>query len=114
MEICPNPLGRPLGGRTRLSEAFLKDIVADWEGHGAKAIKDFREERPHDYVKLVASLLPKNFNIKVNELDDLTDEQLQQQYDAVVAEIERIERAEREGKDPEAVAEPTLLLPGPQ
>jgi hypothetical protein len=54
-----NPAGRPKGARNKLGEAFVKDMLADWEQHGVNAITKLREDRPGDYVKVVASILPK-------------------------------------------------------
>jgi hypothetical protein len=54
-----NPRGRPKGSRHKLSEAFLAELVADFEGGGRAAIERCRLERPDVYVRLVASLLPK-------------------------------------------------------
>jgi hypothetical protein len=54
-----NPAGRPKGARSKLGEAFLKELLTDWEEHGAKAIQDMRDDKPGDYVKVVASILPK-------------------------------------------------------
>lgn len=75
--------GRPKGSRVKLGEAFLSDLMADWEDHGAKAIKDMREEKPGDYVKVVAATLPKELNVKVSEIDDLTDDQLARQLASI-------------------------------
>lgn len=69
-----NPAGRPKGSRNKFSEAFLSDFCADWEEHGVMAIQTMRAERPHEYVKVAASLLPKEF--KIETTSDLTDEQL--------------------------------------
>lgn len=69
-----NPAGRPKGSRNKFSEAFLSDFCADWEEHGVVAIRTMRAERPHEYVKVAASLLPKEF--KIETTSDLTDEQL--------------------------------------
>jgi hypothetical protein len=88
-EHCGNPHGRPLGARTKLSDAFLKDMLAAWEQCGTKAIETFVEERPHEFVKLVASILPRHFNVKVNEFDELTDEQLLRQVAIVREELAR-------------------------
>ena len=85
--VSGNPKGRPKGARNRLSEAFYKDMLADWEVHGIKAIEKFREERPHEYVKVVAGLTPKEFNMKVSELDELSDEQIERQLAAVLAQL---------------------------
>jgi Family of unknown function (DUF5681) len=54
-----NPRGRPKGSRHKLSEAFLAELVADFEAGGRAAIERCRLERPDVYVRLVASLLPK-------------------------------------------------------
>ena len=68
--------GRPKGARNKIGEAFLADLLEDWESHGKDAIEAMREQRPHEYVKVVASLLPKQLNVQRNELEDLTDDQL--------------------------------------
>lgn len=84
-----NPAGRPKGSRVKLGEAFLSDLMADWEGHGAAAIKEVRETRPADYVKVVAATLPKELNVKVSEIDDLTDDQLARQLASIVTQLAR-------------------------
>lgn len=71
-----NPAGRPKGARNKLGEAFLNDFLNDWEENGSDAIKTMREERPHEYVKVAASILPKEMNVKISEFDELTDDQL--------------------------------------
>ena len=75
-----NPEGRKPGSRNKLSEAFIFDILQDWEKHGVQAIKSTREQDPATYLRVVASLVPKDVNIKhtlVAELEQLTDEQIQ-------------------------------------
>ena len=47
-----------------------------WEQRGIEAINRVIDERPQDYLKCIASLLPKDVNIKVTQLEDLSDEQL--------------------------------------
>ena len=71
-----NPKGRPKGARSKLGEAFVQDMLADWEEHGAKTIAKVREERPQDYVKVVASILPKDVNVNVRPLEEMTDDQI--------------------------------------
>lgn len=82
-----NLVGRPKGSRNLLCEAFFKDLLADWEAHGKQAIETFRGERPHDYVKVVASLLPKELNVKVNELEELSDAEISSRLNALVREM---------------------------
>lgn len=72
-----NP-GRPKGARNKLGEAFLEAMHTDFETHGADVIERVRKERPDQYLKVVASILPKDLNVNINNLDNLTDEQLTQ------------------------------------
>jgi hypothetical protein len=54
-----NPNGRPKGARSKLGEAFIDALKADFEKHGIRALETMRDDRPADYIKVVASLLPK-------------------------------------------------------
>jgi hypothetical protein len=84
-----NPAGRPRGSRVKLGEAFLSDLMADWEEHGTTAVKAMREKSPGDYVKVVAATLPKELNVKVSELDELSDEQLARQLASLASQLAR-------------------------
>ncbi len=55
----PNPAGRPVGARHKLSERYLMDTYADWLEHGAAALVRCREKDPVAYCRMVAGLLPK-------------------------------------------------------
>ena len=82
-----NPAGRPKGARNKLGEAFLADMLANWEVNGAETIEQVRIEKPDQYLKVVASILPKELNIQINELDELNDEQLYRQFAAITAQL---------------------------
>ena len=71
-----NPKGRPIGARNRLGSAFLEALDADFAEHGVAVINKVRTERPHEYLKVVAGLLPKEMIIKGTALDDMTDDEL--------------------------------------
>jgi hypothetical protein len=71
-----NPAGRPRGSRNKLGEAFITELYADWIAHGAKVIATVRDEEPAAYLKIVASLLPKQLEIKDNMFDGVADEEL--------------------------------------
>lgn len=73
-----NPGGRPKGSKHKLSERFIAAMCEDFEQHGVATIAKVRKARPHDYLKIVASLLPKQVDIRKNPLEDLTDEQLEE------------------------------------
>lgn len=62
-----NPNGRPVGSRNKFSEAFLLDILNDWKAGGKEAIQRVREEDPSTYLRVAASLVPKEFTINEGE-----------------------------------------------
>lgn len=68
---------------------FLEDLAADWERNGADAIAECRRTDVATYVKLAASLIPKEFGLRVltNPLAELTDEQLAAVHDALECKI---------------------------
>ena len=68
--------GRPRGARAKLGEAFLTALCDDFHEHGEDAIREVREKRPADYLKVCASLMPKELTVKVDPLEELTPEQL--------------------------------------
>lgn len=70
-----NPKGRPKGSKNKLSEEFLADLLADWQQGGVAALKEARANKPTEYCKLVASLVPKEITVK-NDLSEFSDEQL--------------------------------------
>ena len=84
-----NPAGRPKGARNRFAEAFINDFLADWEEHGAATIAVVRAEKPDVYVRTAAVLIPKEYNLNVNDAESLSDAEL----DARLAELEA--RADR-------------------
>lgn len=59
-----NPLGagRPKGARSKLGEAFLEALAADFEANGLAALERCRTESPVAYIRVVASILPREFD----------------------------------------------------
>jgi hypothetical protein len=68
--------GRAKGIRNRLSHTFLEALQKDFEAHGEEAIRICRIERPSEYVKIVAGLMPKELEITNNTLQDIDDSEL--------------------------------------
>lgn len=68
--------GRPKGSRNQLGEAFVADLYADWQANGANVIERVREDRPQDYLKVIASILPKDVNVKVTAIESMNDDEL--------------------------------------
>jgi Family of unknown function (DUF5681) len=56
--VSGNPAGRPAGAKNRLQGDFLHALAEDFREHGREAIRIMRIERPAEYVKVVASLMP--------------------------------------------------------
>lgn len=75
-----NPRGRPKGARNKLGEQFLADVYDSWQVHGAAAIATVARDHPVEYLKLVASLLPKESGLKPpsNALEEMSEEDLEQ------------------------------------
>ena len=81
--------GRKKGSRNKLGEAFCDDVYAEWQEHGRQALIDMREEKPGDFVKVVAGILPKEMNLRVGEFDELTDDQLARQLASIASQLAR-------------------------
>ncbi len=73
----PTPKGSR-SPRNFLQAKFLTALAEDFERDGAAAIKICRIEEPAQYVKIVASLMPKEFAVTDNALGDLSDDELGQ------------------------------------
>jgi Family of unknown function (DUF5681) len=58
-----NPNGRPKGSRNKLSEAFLQALSADFTAQGTAVIEKVRAEKAHEYLKIVALLVPKQVEL---------------------------------------------------
>ncbi len=57
--FAPGNPGRPEGARSKLGKAFIAALVKDFNEYGPATIVLARMEDPLGYVKVIASLLPK-------------------------------------------------------
>lgn len=71
-----NPRGRPKGSRNALGEDFLSALHDDFKANGVAAIESMRADKPAEYVKVIASILPKELNVKIDPIEELTDDEL--------------------------------------
>ncbi len=72
-----NPKGRPLGSRNKLSEKFILCLHDDFVEHGSAVIEQVRQERPEIYLKIIASIVPRELHFKgANAFDGMSDEEL--------------------------------------
>jgi len=63
-----NPNGRALGSRNKLNESFITALYEDFTKHGVKVIERVREERPEIYLKVIASILPREMHVRSESL----------------------------------------------
>ena len=91
-----NPAGRPKGSRNKLSEAFLAALADDFATHGTKVIEQVRAEKPDQYLKVIASVLPKEIHGDPDHRNAPTD-----YTDADLLEIIRLGRSDAEDGDVE-------------
>lgn len=54
-----NPNGRPKGSKDKLSEDFLSDALKSWKVKGKDALEKMADERPSEYCRMMASMIPK-------------------------------------------------------
>ena len=71
-----NPKGRPKNARQTLSDKFLAAMLLAWEDQGKSAIDRVIEERPHEFIKAVAAILPKEMTIRTEPVQELSDDDL--------------------------------------
>lgn len=76
------------GARDRLTATFLKALADDFEAHGKDMVARVREEDPAAYLRVVASLAPKEMEIS-RPLDGISDDVLDMVIAAVTAALDR-------------------------
>ena len=99
--------GRPVGARNRLQADVVAKLQADFAAHGEGVINIVRTERPADYLKIIASVLPKEFVHTDNSLDTMSDEEIIDVLDQL-----RALRARQIGSGAQAASgEPEIATP---
>ena len=98
-----NPDGRPKGARNKLGEGFLTAMLDDFADHGADAIAKVREEDPSTYLRVIASILPKELKLTPPEAD-MSDEQLDERIRKLAEALDL--RIVRSGEDDGGVSGP--------
>ena len=80
-----NPGGKPVAARNKLQGDFVKALADDFAMHGEKAIQEMRKNDPSGYIRIIASLMPKEFEAQ-RPLDEFADDEL----DAAITTIRAI------------------------
>jgi hypothetical protein len=66
--------GRKLGSRNKLATEFIDALYADFQKNGIRAISKVAKEQPHQYLKIIAAILPKELEIAVHLNSNLFQE----------------------------------------
>ena len=85
--VSANPAGRPKGARCRLQEDFLRDVQAAWETSGTAAIAAMIEDKPGEFVKMIAGLLPKEATLFIDDAASMTEGELVERLRNITATI---------------------------
>jgi hypothetical protein len=59
-----NQNGRPVGNRNKLNEKFILALYEDFSKHGVTVIEEVRVSRPEIYLKVIASILPRQMHVR--------------------------------------------------
>lgn len=80
-----NPVGRPKGSKNKLSEDFIAALAADFERYGVWSIARTRNKDPAAYLKIIASILPKDINATItdNPLAMMTIQEIYAELDEI-------------------------------
>ena len=98
-----NPNGRPKGSRNKFSEEFLDDFREVWAEEGSNAIKAMAKDRPGDFVRVAAMLVPKELLLgRSNPLADLSDDELVAAIEAIAAHGREADAADADPEQEDA------------
>lgn len=78
--------GRTKGSRNKLNEEFFENFLAAWKEHGANAMTTVAMTDPATFVRVAASLMPKEMKIE-HAMADLTDEQIEHRARELAAHL---------------------------
>ncbi|TPJ75998.1 hypothetical protein FJ419_20115 [Mesorhizobium sp. B2-6-2] len=85
------PCPRPKRSRRTLVDDFAAALRADFRAHGAGVIAAVRAEKPEQYLKVVLTLLPKDFSESVDakqtSLEQLSDDEIRSRIRGLEASL---------------------------
>lgn len=68
--------GRVTGSRNKLTKIFVDELAKDFEENGSGVIRIARMEKPAEYLRIVASVLPKELVVADADLGELSDQEI--------------------------------------
>jgi len=86
--VSGNPAGKPKGARTKLGEAFIEALHESFQKRGAAAIEKVIDDKPEQYLKVIASLLPKDVNLNItDDTSEMSDDELADRIQRLTAAV---------------------------
>ena len=80
--------GRPPGSRNSLGDDFVAAIHLDWREHGAAVLQEVRSSSPAAYLRVLASLVPRQISLDTrNDFTGVSDQKLMAQLADCLAEL---------------------------
>jgi hypothetical protein len=61
-----NPKGRPIGAKAVFSQDFIRNVHEAWQQHGAPALNMVAQTDPAAFLKVCASLMPRDVAIGIS------------------------------------------------
>lgn len=104
-QFKPGNPGRPKGSRNKLGEAFIQALHEQFLEHGADVIERVIRDKPEQFLKVVAAVIPQEVHHRVEDYDELSDDDLRAEFIAAAGAIQaRIDdrrgaEAKRVGKE---------------
>src|SRR5215468_2783689 len=71
-----NPKGRPKGSRNKLTEDFFRDLCDAWQAFGKPALMAAAWTHPVEFVRVVASLIPRELEATTPVTERMSNAQL--------------------------------------
>lgn len=65
-----NPAGRPKGARSKLSEAFIADMLDAWQRHGPEVLDRVAADDPPTFLRVYAQVMPKQIEATIGVFAD--------------------------------------------
>ena len=85
--VPPKSPGRPKGSRNKLTEQFLADVYEAWQESGQSCIAEMIADKPGDFVKLVATIIPKEATLNIHDHSELTDDELAERVRSLASQL---------------------------
>lgn len=78
------------GARNRLHAAFIIAAEQHWEDQGKAAFDIVFKESPRDYLRIMASIMPKEFIIERSNIEEIEDDELSETIKLLRSERARL------------------------